>query len=336
MNENSSLFANIIAAYAAEGFPHEIIGQWTLPENDATDLIELVRKYQPKRILEVGTFVGLSTMLIALVAGEDARIISIDPGFPLSVEMGSMGSSLGEVDAAMRTHDVARAVAKRLGIADRIDFIAGGFSSGATFASRRTDPDTLVPVVGPAICCKNGPFDLVFIDGLHYADVVESDLELAALNTSAKGVVALHDCIGMWGSNVRCGVLRFLSRRPEWRLLHPPLHTLYRSIGLVFRSTESPELAAELLDRPSTTPYLAGLFQPLATSLTDRLSPRGIIEIVVGEAVLTHHFKNVESSQAILLEPNWTEVLEAHIDDLLARGIEPAKILIVAAGTLDV
>src|SRR5262245_41018490 len=108
MDENVSLFAKVIAAYEAEGFPHDVAGQWTLPENDATDLIELVRHYQPKHILEIGTFVGLSTMLIALVSSEGARITSIDPGFPLEVEMGSMGSAFGKVDTATRTHDIAR------------------------------------------------------------------------------------------------------------------------------------------------------------------------------------------------------------------------------------
>src|SRR5215510_1645502 len=104
MDENAALFSKVMAAYEAEGFPSDIIGQWTLPENDAADLIDLVRKYQPKRILEVGTFVGVSTMLIALAACEDARIVSIDPGFPLEIEMGSMGSSFGNVDPTVRTN----------------------------------------------------------------------------------------------------------------------------------------------------------------------------------------------------------------------------------------
>jgi glycosyltransferase involved in cell wall biosynthesis/predicted O-methyltransferase YrrM len=336
MDDSAALFAKVIAAYEAEGFPHEIIGQWTLPENDAADLIELVRKYQPKRILEVGTFVGVSTMLIALVAGEDARVVSIDPGFPLEVEMSSMGSRFGNVDPAMRTHDVARAVARRLGLANRIDFIAGGFASGATFASRRTSTQTSVPVVGPTVCGERGPFDVVFIDGLHYADVVEADLELACHYTSANGVVLVHDCIGMWGSNVRCGVFRFLSKRPDWKFLHAPFQTLYRSIGLVFRSTGSPDLLAQLLDRPCISPYLAGLLPPLASSLTEHLCPRGVIEIAVGEALLAPHFKNVESCEAVLIEGNWTQSLEARVHGLLARGIDPANILITTAGALDV
>jgi glycosyltransferase involved in cell wall biosynthesis len=336
MDESGSLFAKVIAAYAAEGFPHDVIGQWTLPENDVADLIELVRMYQPKRILEVGTFVGLSTVLIALVAGKDAHITSIDPGFPLDVEMGSMGSFFGKVDATTRTHDVARAVARRLGVLDRIDFVAGGFSSGATFASRRANTEKLVQIVGPRVCDERGPFDLIFIDGLHYADVVQSDLELAALSTVPSGVVLVHDCVGMWGSNVRCGVLRFLSTQSDWQLLHAPFRQLYRSIGVVFRPTSCADLATQLLDTPIITPHLTGLFQPLATSLTNRLSPDALVEIAVREAVLVPHFKNVESSQIILLSSDWTQSLEACVAGLLARGIDPSRILIVAAGSLDV
>jgi glycosyltransferase involved in cell wall biosynthesis/predicted O-methyltransferase YrrM len=336
MDESGSLFAKVIAAYAAEGFPHDVIGQWTLPENDVTDLIELVRHYQPKRILEVGTFVGLSTVLIALVAGKDAHITSIDPGFPLGVEMGSMGSVFGKVNAAARTHDIARAVARRLGVLDQIDFVAGGFSSGATFASRRANTEKLVPIVGPGVCGERGPFDFVFIDGLHYADVVQSDLELAALNTLSNGVVLVHDCVGMWGSNVRCGVLRFLSTQPDWQLLHAPFRQLYHSIGVVFRSASCTDLATQLLDSPSITPYLNGLFQPLAISLANRLSPHGLVEIAVREAVLVPHFKNVGISQIILVDSNWTQSLEACVVGLQARGIDSSNILIVAAGALDV
>jgi hypothetical protein len=58
MDENAALFAKVIAAYEAEGLPDEKIGQRRLPENDAADLIDLVRKYQAKRIMEVAKFVG--------------------------------------------------------------------------------------------------------------------------------------------------------------------------------------------------------------------------------------------------------------------------------------
>jgi hypothetical protein len=37
--ELSALFDRVLAAYAAEGFAAHIIGQWTLPAEDAIDLV---------------------------------------------------------------------------------------------------------------------------------------------------------------------------------------------------------------------------------------------------------------------------------------------------------
>jgi predicted O-methyltransferase YrrM len=68
-----------------------------------------------------------------------------------------------------------------------------------------------------------GPFDLIFIDGLHYASAVEQDLRLAAEALASGGIILMHDCIGMWGTNVRAGIFRFLADRAEFRLSHPPV-----------------------------------------------------------------------------------------------------------------
>ena len=146
-----------------------------------------------------------------------------------------MGSRFGSLDASARTHEIAATVARRLGVADQIEFLSGGFSSGSSFASRRVSPDLTIPIIGPDVCRRLGPFDLAFIDGLHYADVVESDATLASRHVSPDGVILLHDCVGMWGTNVRCGLSRFLVAHPEWALLHPPFEVLYHSIGVLFR-----------------------------------------------------------------------------------------------------
>ncbi|MFN6998953.1 MAG: lyase family protein, partial [Elioraea tepidiphila] len=243
MSDTEALFRQVVAAYAEEGFPHEIIGQWTLPATDVADLVRAIRTEAPRTVLEVGTFVGLSTMLIALAGGGRTRVLSIDPNFPIEVEMRGMDSRLGSIDTTRRTQEIARAVAARLGIADRLDFVAGGFSSGSTFAARRQDPDLRVPVVGPEVCAARGPFDLAFIDGLHYADVVAGDVALASRHVGPSGVVLMHDCVGMWGTNVRAGIGRFLADAPEWRLLHPPFADLYPSIGTLFRPATRADLA---------------------------------------------------------------------------------------------
>src|SRR5690349_3933629 len=112
MEDAQELLRRVMAAHAREGFPAEVRGQWAIPAPDAEDLVHWVRERRPLRVLEVGTFVGVSTMMIALASDAGARVVSVDPNLPLSVEMSSMGSALGGVDAAARTQQVAAAVAR--------------------------------------------------------------------------------------------------------------------------------------------------------------------------------------------------------------------------------
>ena len=209
--------SDALQAYETCGFDTAAIRQWCIPELDAEMLVEATLRQRPKRILEVGTYVGVSTLLLALATDADSTIVTIDPNLPLGTEMGSMQSDLGGLDGTARTHDVARAAARQLGVDQRIHFIEGGFAIGDTFSSSRQDPAAQVAVVGPATCAAFGPFDFVFIDGLHYAAAVEADLRLAATALAPGGLILMHDCIGMWGTNVRAGIFRFLAANPEFR-----------------------------------------------------------------------------------------------------------------------
>src|SRR2546422_595097 len=139
-------FRRVLGAYEIRGFDTAAIRQWCIPELDAEMLVEATRAQRPKRILEVGTYVGVSTLLMAL-ADPAATIVTIDP-----------------------------------------------------------------------------------------------NLRLAAEALAPSGVILMHDCIGMWGTNVRAGIFRFLADRSEFRLSHPRFSELYRSIGFVFRADEHPDL----------------------------------------------------------------------------------------------
>lgn len=336
MSDFNQLFASVVNEYLAEGYPHNVIGQWTLPENDVRDLLETVRQQQPRNVLEVGTFVGLSTMLMALAGRADARVTSVDPNFPLNVEMGSMGSNLGQADAGRKTQEIARAVSRRLGIEDRVQLVAGGFASGETFASRRTEHGLSIPIVGPDLCKKYGPFDLIFIDGLHYANVVEADLDLAARHLAPGGSIVLHDCIGMWGTNVRSGISRFLTHNPEWQLLHHPFNELYRSIGIVFRVEEHSDLKQQLLSKPAVSDRITAQLKALATSLIDRLRPNHVIELTAGDSILGPYFANMVTTDVIAVHEDAANRLSACISEKVAVGIAAEDILIVSAGALDV
>lgn len=335
MSANSALFETVIEAYEAEGFPHDVIGQWTLPKNDVDDLITAVVAAQPEKILEVGTFVGVSTLLMALASPPHARILTFDPNFPLETEMGSMGSRLGDIDARTRTQDVAAAVARRLGVADKIKFVAGGFSVGETFASKRVSARARTVIAGPAACAEFGAFDLTLIDALHYADAVESDLALALSFAKPSTRILLHDCVGMWGQNVRAGVLRCLADRPEWKFVHPPFRALYRSIGTVFRPDTHPEIAEQLIRVPTVSTFARRNAPPLARTLIEALAPRALIELVADAPSLSLDPSDVEAIDQIAVANSWTGALARKLDDLERRGIPGRDVLLFTAGALD-
>ena len=275
-------YDDIIGAYEGLGWPRAVIGQWVLPENDASDLVAHVVAQRPQRVLEVGTFVGVSTHLIAANLRQPFEISTVDPNLPLRIEMMSMGSKLGAVDSDRKTQVISREVSERLGFANCISYIEGGFSSVDTFSSHRVPDGAEINVVGPKVCEQRGPFDLVFIDGLHYASTVMSDLALAAAHLAPGGRILLHDCIGMWGSNVRRAVFDFLERNGDFAFQHERFSELYRSIGVLYRRSEQPSLntrfrhAHELADLPTT------FLRSLSAAILSVLSPRSLLEVRLG------------------------------------------------------
>jgi predicted O-methyltransferase YrrM len=278
------------------------IRQWCISELDGEMLVEATSAQRPKRILEVGTYVGVSTLLMAL-AEPTATIVTIDPNLPLGLEMGSMGSDLGTLRDTVRTHEVARIAARQLGVENHIEFVEGGFAIGDTFSSMGNGPGARVPVVGPAVCAKHGPFDLIFIDGLHYVSVVEADLRLAAEALAPSGVILMHDCIGMWGTNVRAGIFRFLADRPEFRLCHPRFSELYRSIGTVFRADERPDLMKRFRSSEPDASAIHAATRSIAFSTIRRIEPDFVVELVAATGALKSTLKTTDVPAATVEAP---------------------------------
>jgi len=175
---NDDWFEIFLDLFMQLGYPRELVTHWSLPKPDGEKLLEQLIAIQPRNILEVGTFVGFTTLLLAKYSHPDAKIHTVDPNFPLKVELESMHTKGGKSDLNLRPQELGLRAAQKLEIDHKITFHTGGFSTGNTFASVKFDPHQIVPVVGPKICEAFGPFDLVFIDGLHYTDAVLSDLRL--------------------------------------------------------------------------------------------------------------------------------------------------------------
>ncbi len=226
-------FDELLQVYENLGYHRDLVTHWAIPKQDAFKLLELIEIHKPKKILEVGTFVGFSTLLMAKYGHSGLHIHSVDPNFPLRVELGAMNTDTRDTNIEIRHQELALRAAQSSGLDSKITFHAGGYSTGNNYASTKSDPLNTVPVVGRKIGETCGPFDLIFIDGLHYEDAVLSDLRLAQEFLGPKGVIVLHDVIGGWGSNVRRAVFRFLIEKPEFLFQHGKYADLFDSVGVL-------------------------------------------------------------------------------------------------------
>jgi predicted O-methyltransferase YrrM len=118
--------------------------RWYLPiisGERARVLVDVVRRFRPKRILEVGTFVGYSAILMGRELGPDAEIITIE---------------IDEDEARMARENIRDA-----GIEPRVEVLTG-------------DALELIPLL-------DGEFDMVFLDAdkweyINYLRLVEGKL----------------------------------------------------------------------------------------------------------------------------------------------------------------
>ncbi|MDI9404141.1 MAG: class I SAM-dependent methyltransferase [Limnohabitans sp.] len=220
----------IFAVYEALGYPRAAVTQWSLPAPDVHDLCRLARASEATRILEVGSFVGTGAFLLAHAA-PGATVHSVDPNLPLDIEFTAMGAASYGADVRRTTLEVARASAERLGLGARVQFHAGGFAVGSTFAL----DEQPVPVIGPRLIEELGPFGFIFVDGLHFEEAVIADTTLALRAIAPHGTIALHDAIGYWGSHVRRAVHRVLESDETLSFCHAPYAALHRGIGTLSR-----------------------------------------------------------------------------------------------------
>lgn len=143
------------------------------------------RYFKPRAVVQTGTFVGTSSMAIALALAEngEGRLYTIDPEPP---EYFGVGSPV----------DVARAVAARSGLDGRITFLRG-------YSTIPLDRGRMELVGAPEWQLREAasrePFDMLVVDGDHtyfgcYLDLLHGT---AALAPDGPRVVVAHDCLGI-------------------------------------------------------------------------------------------------------------------------------------------
>ncbi|MFA5799553.1 MAG: class I SAM-dependent methyltransferase [Candidatus Peribacteraceae bacterium] len=228
-----STWQMVLSYFSGKGLPENFIRHVCITEEDAELILERIRCRHPRNILEVGTFIGLSTGIIASAASEDARLICVDPNLPVSLHR-FIGSGSRHCDDGTRTLDHVRNMLNVFRPLMDVILIPGTFSTSFSdeVAERlRKHRWNLgdIPIVGKDIG-RYGPFDMVFIDGDHSPEAVESDLCLASGCLSLDGEMLLHDISDDWGHDVNVGIEKFLSRAADFQLAR-----LGSNLGMITR-----------------------------------------------------------------------------------------------------
>lgn len=206
-------------ALARVGIPRMLTEYVSIGPYDAAVLGSELRALDPANILEVGTFVGVSSAVIALSAPR-AHICCVDPDFPIGAQA-SLSSRPFSLEEPRSSFQVAGALMESLGFRTRATLYSGFFSclpddgarSSLERAGVRLDGRR---VVGEEICTRLGPFDAVFLDGDHREAAVLSDLRLSLRHVALDGVVFVHDIgEGPWHASVQNATRQVLREHPE-------------------------------------------------------------------------------------------------------------------------
>lgn len=182
--------------------PSSLLGSVTMLE--ASIMVSLLKLFEPKLILEFGTFLGFSTSLF-LENSEEAKVISIDlPGdiiVPKAVQKYSdeqLHSNDRMNDDYLRWIQSARGHPFLEGLAER---------ERQRLTLLKADSRT-IPVSSLQFC---GCPDFTFIDGGHDRVTVESDTSKTMAAMGGSGIVVWHD----FESSIHSDVTRFLLEWPE-------------------------------------------------------------------------------------------------------------------------
>ncbi|GEM_PF-2548694 len=143
-------------------------------------LVRLVKKFDPKRVFEIGTFNGNTTLQMAVNSSEDCKIFTLDLDSREKLEKlkyslyGDEKKYVGSSELVFQGTPYEKKITRLLGDSARFDFKP-----------------------------YYGQMDFVFIDGSHAFDYVKSDTEAGLRMLKRGGVVVWDDYDPSWPDVVR-------------------------------------------------------------------------------------------------------------------------------------
>jgi hypothetical protein len=170
----------------------EALEGWMTPAQGARLFAAAQRCLDPGRIVEIGSFRGKSTVVLASAAGAGCEIYAIDPH--AGNDRGP-GEIEGYADQASLDHECFKANLRAGKVEERVHHIRE-FSDAA---------HPLVP----------GPIDLLYVDGAHRYAPARADLRDWGARVTPQGTMLIHDSFSSVGVTV--AILRELLIGSRWR-----------------------------------------------------------------------------------------------------------------------
>lgn len=197
------------------GFAEAVLRRTCITPEESLKIADVIKRRQPRRILEIGTFVGLSTGVIALARPTSGSLVCVDPNLPADIH----STAVNAVRHMSGSLAIVRQVLEHIRQADNTTLLEGFFScppqADLQHMLKRGVDLPRIGIIGERIR-EYGTFDVVFLDGDHYADAVYSDLTLICHHLSPSGIIVLHDMVGKWADQVHTGVRRFRFEHDEF------------------------------------------------------------------------------------------------------------------------
>ena len=213
--------------YLKQGFPEALLRFVCINPYEAYQICTFIERIKPRSMLEIGTFIGLSTGIFSLAKPQDSVLVSVDPNLPVDVlskrfHYFEPGGSLW----------FARNMLKHFEKCGKTVLLEGSFSPvSADYRDRLIalggNPENIALLDGSTV--PFAPYDLVFVDGDHHEECVYADLLTVSRSISEDALIILHDLSGYWGIHVFRAVIKFRQEHPEFMIqVHENLGFLYR------------------------------------------------------------------------------------------------------------
>lgn len=199
----------------------------SLKPTDAFILADMLRKYRPRRILEVGSFLGVSSRWILEISDSwQAGLVSVDPNVPHRVfnKPRDIFSLINNKYSSGRL-EIVNAM---FGSCDEclIDYLEKYYSC------ERTKVKELIKLIPVIDVTWEQRFDFIFIDGEHTYDSVMNNFEVARSLLAPCGCIVFHDALSWPGVSRALGeIAELFEGRAEVEILGQRDRRLLRLIG---------------------------------------------------------------------------------------------------------